>query len=163
MEDLGGQSGGGRIDVVSKSGRTKDQGLLGPADYDALAAFRYAMRRYLAFAETGARSVGLTSQQHQALLAVKAQTQAKPMSIGDLAGQLLIKHHSAVELVGRLERAGFTQRSIDPADRRRVLVSLTPAGEAVLAALSANNLQELRVIAPAFAGLLGQLEKLDRG
>ncbi len=131
------------------------------ADYEALAAFRHAVRRYLAFAEAGARSVGLTSQQHQALLAIKAQAAAKAMSIGDLAAELLIKHHSAVELVGRLEKAGFTARSPDVEDRRRVLVSITALGEQVLAALSANNLQELRGIAPAFSGLLGELEKLD--
>ena len=130
------------------------------ADYEALAAFRHAVRRYLAFAEAGARSVGLTSQQHQALLAIKAQAVSRPVSIGDLAAELLIKHHSAVELVGRLEKAGFTQRSADVEDRRRVLVSLTASGEGVLAALSVKNLQELRVIAPAFSGLLGQLEKL---
>ena len=82
------------------------------------------------------------------------------MSIGDLAAQLLLKHHSAVELVGRLEKAGFTQRSSDIEDRRRVLVSLTPEGEGVLAALSANNLKELRLISPAFSGLLTQLREL---
>lgn len=130
-------------------------------DYEALASFRLGVRRYLAFAESGARSVGLTSQQHQALLAIKAQTLTKPMSIGDLAGALLIKHHSAVELVGRLEKAGFTERTSDANDRRRVIVSLTRQGEGVLAALSANNLRELRFIAPAFSGLLGQLEKLS--
>jgi len=134
--------------------------VLTSGDYEALAAFRHAVRRYLAFAEAGARSVGLTSQQHQALLAIKAQAVSRPVSIGDLAAELLIKHHSAVELVGRLEKAGFTQRSADVEDRRRVLVSLTASGEGVLAALSVNNLQELRVIAPAFSGLLGQLEKL---
>lgn len=137
-----------------------DDDVLTTGDYEALAAFRHAVRRYLAFAEAGARSVGLTSQQHQALLAIKAQAVSRPVSIGDLAAELLIKHHSAVELVGRLEKAGFTQRSADVEDRRRVLVSLTASGEGVLAALSVKNLQELRVIAPAFSGLLGQLEKL---
>ena len=137
-----------------------DDDVLTSGDYEALAAFRHAVRRYLAFAEAGARSVGLTSQQHQALLAIKAQAVSRPVSIGDLAAELLIKHHSAVELVGRLEKAGFTQRSADVEDRRRVLVSLTQLGEGVLAALSVNNLQELRVVAPAFSGLLGQLEKL---
>ena len=143
-------------------GRSKRSGddVLTSGDYEALAAFRHAVRRYLAFAEAGARSVGLTSQQHQALLAIKAQAVSRPVSIGDLAAELLIKHHSAVELVGRLEKAGFTQRSADVEDRRRVLVSLTASGEGVLAALSVNNLQELRVVAPAFSGLLGQLEKL---
>ncbi|KRB42767.1 MarR family winged helix-turn-helix transcriptional regulator [Phenylobacterium sp. Root700] len=141
--------------------RAADPGVLTLADYEALASFRYAVRRYLAFAEAGARSVGLTSQQHQALLAIKAHPAPKPMSIGDLAAQLLIKHHSTVELIGRLEKAGYTQRAVDDDDRRKVLVSLTDHGEAVLAALSANNLNELRVIAPAFSGLLGQLEKLS--
>jgi DNA-binding MarR family transcriptional regulator len=82
------------------------------------------------------------------------------MSVGDLAGELLLKHHSTVELIGRLEKAGFTQRSVDPEDRRRVLIALTPLGEEVMVALSASNLRELRLIAPAFAGLLGQLDKL---
>jgi DNA-binding MarR family transcriptional regulator len=140
--------------------RSAKHAALTRADYEALAGFRHAVRRYLAFAEKGARSVGLTSQQHQALLAIKAQSFSRPVAIGDLAAQLLLKHHSAVELVGRLEKAGFTQRGADPEDRRRVLVSLTPEGEGVLAALSTNNLRELRHVAPAFSGLLGQLDRL---
>lgn len=134
---------------------------LSDGDYEALASFRRAMRGYLAFTEAGARSVGLTTQQHQALLAIKAHTLTRPMSVGDLAGELLLKHHSAVELLGRLEKAGFTQKRADPEDRRRARISLTDAGEAVLAALSTNNLRELRLIAPAFSGLLDQLRKLD--
>lgn len=145
----------------ASSSRTAKRGTLSPADYEALASFRYAVRRYLAFAEAGARSVGLTTQQHQALLAIKVHSVRRPMSIGDLASELLLKHHSAVELVGRLEKAGFTQKVVDVEDRRRALISLTPKGEGVLAALSTNNLRELRMIAPAFSGLLGQLEKLD--
>ncbi|MCC7267141.1 MAG: MarR family transcriptional regulator [Caulobacteraceae bacterium] len=146
--------------MSASKGRTPERPTLNQADYEALASFRYAVRRYLAFAEGGARSVGLTSQQHQALLAIKAHTLREPMSIGDLAGELLLKHHSTVELLGRLEKAGFTRKAVDPQDRRRALISLTPAGEGVLAALSASNLRELRVIAPAFSGLIGQLEQL---
>ena len=130
---------------------------------EVVLSFRRGVRRYLAFAEANARSVGLTSQQHQALLAIKVRTASKPMSIGDLAAELMIKHHSAVELVGRLEKAGFTRRAADPEDRRRVMVSLTAAGEKVLQDLSLGNLQELRLISPAFAGLLGEIEKLKAG
>ena len=82
------------------------------------------------------------------------------MTIGDLAQELMIKHHSAVGLVGRLEKGGFIQRNEDVDDRRKVLVSLTSAGEAILAALSAKNLQELRVIAPAFAQLQDRVDAL---
>jgi DNA-binding MarR family transcriptional regulator len=130
------------------------------ADYEGLASFRYAVRRYLAFAEAGARSVGLTSQQHQALLAIKVHTLSRTMTVGDLAAELLIKHHSAVELLGRLEKSDLVRRRADPSDRRKVLVCLTEGGEAVLASLSARNLGELHDIAPAFSGLLERLEEI---
>jgi DNA-binding MarR family transcriptional regulator len=146
--------------MTSARNAAPKKSLLSPADYETLASFRYGVRRYLAFAEANARSVGLTSQQHQALLAIKVHTASKPMSIGDLAAELLIKHHSTVELVGRLEKAGFARRIVDAEDRRKMQVSLSPAGEKVLADLSVSNLQELRLIAPAFKGLLGQVEKL---
>jgi DNA-binding MarR family transcriptional regulator len=133
---------------------------LSDTDFLALASFRYAVRRYLTFAESGAQTVGLTSLQHQALLAIKAHTLRSTMSIGDLAGELLVKHHSTVELVSRLEKAGYVKKEVDVEDRRRVLISLTAAGENVLAALSANNFKELRLIAPAFSGLLAQLDEL---
>jgi DNA-binding MarR family transcriptional regulator len=145
--------------TVTRAPRGKPR--LTPADYETLASFRYGVRRYLAFAEANARSVGLTSQQHQALLAIKVHTAKKPMSIGDLALELLIKHHSTVELVGRLEKGGFTQRSVDPHDARRVLVALTPVGEKLLAELSERNLRELHLISPAFSGLFSPVAKLS--
>ena len=144
--------------TAKRPGRGKAH--LTPADYETLASFRYGVRRYLAFAEANARSVGLTSQQHQALLAIKVRTAKRPMSIGDLATELLIKHHSTVELVARLEKAGFLQRTVDASDRRRIQIALTPEGEKVLADLSVSNLRELLLVAPAFAGLVAEIEKL---
>ena len=117
------------------------------------------MRRNLAFAEGGARSVGLTAQQHQALLAIKAHAKDQ-VTVGELARQLLIKNHSASELVNRLVKAGLAKRSPGTIDRRRVLVSLTRSGEGLLASLSQNNFRELQYITPAFSDLLAQLERL---
>lgn len=146
--------------MKSPQAPVQNRNLLTPTEYETLASFRYGVRRYLAFAEANARSVGLTSQQHQALLAIKVWTVSRPMSVGDVAAELFIKHHSAVELLGRLEKAGFTHRTIDVEDRRRVLVALTAAGEQVLADLSVSNLRELRLVAPAFSGLVGEMERL---
>ena len=42
-------------------------------DYETLAAFRYALRRFLRFTEDGARAAGLTPHQHQLLLAIKGR------------------------------------------------------------------------------------------
>jgi DNA-binding MarR family transcriptional regulator len=142
---------------------TRAKSRLTASDYETLASFRYGVRRYLAFAEANARSVGLTSQQHQALLAIKVWTAHKSMTVGDLAAELLIRHHSTVELVGRLEKAGLVRRDADVEDRRKVFVSLAPPGEELLAALSVGNLRELQLVAPIFAGLLRQMDTLETG
>ena len=128
-------------------------------DYQALAEFRYGLRKFLAFSETAAGGAGLTTQQHQALLVVKALGGERGVTVGLLSERLLIRQHSAVELVDRLERGGLVGRGSDPADKRRVLVSLTEDGESRLAALSAAHLEELRTIGPALAAILTGLQR----
>jgi DNA-binding MarR family transcriptional regulator len=119
------------------------------ADYEALAAFRSALRRFIRFSEEGARAAGLTPQQHQLLLAVKGQPGRDWASVSDLAEALQIRHHAAVGLVDRCERAGMVRRAPDPDDRRQVRVSLTEKGEAILARLSTRNRRELRALQQA--------------
>jgi DNA-binding MarR family transcriptional regulator len=129
-------------------------------EYEALFGFRYALRRFLRFSEQGARAAGLTAQQHQLLLAVKGQPGRDWASISDLAEALQIRHHAAVGLVDRCERAQLVQRTPHPGDRRQVRVLLTEKGEAVLARLSARNLRELRTLQHALS--LAFLEALER-
>src|SRR5487761_1504137 len=96
--------------------------------YVALAQFRYTLRRFLSFSEPAAGGVGLTPQQYQALLAIKGASGEGPVTINDLAGQLMIKHNSAVGLVDRLEDEGLIVRRIARQDRRKVNLILTPKG-----------------------------------
>lgn len=131
----------------------------GTVDYLALAEFRYALRKFLAFSEHAAAEAGLTSQQHQALLVIKARGGANGLPVGVLAERLLVRQHSAVELVDRLSRLGLVGRNPDPHDRRRVLVALTAEGEERLGALSQAHLAELRAVGPALAELLASFEK----
>jgi DNA-binding MarR family transcriptional regulator len=112
-------------------------------DYEALAAFRRALRRFLAFSEAAARASGLTAQQHQAILAIKGHAGAAPMTVGELADHLLVRHHSAVELVDRLVKSGLVVRTESADDRRRVGLTLTEKAGGILAELSAIHLQEL--------------------
>ena len=125
-------------------------------DYEALAEFRYLIRRFLEFSENAARGAGLAPQQHQALLAIRGFPAGRAVAIGDLAERLRIRHHSAVELVDRLSRAGLVVRSPDPGDQRRVLVSLTDLAEIHLASLSAAHLEELARIGPALRRILAR-------
>jgi DNA-binding MarR family transcriptional regulator len=114
-------------------------------DYQRLAAFRLALRRFTALTEANARKVGLTPQQHQALLSIKGgYPERAQITIGDLAEHLLLKNHSAVELVARLVKAGLVVRAPDAADRRRICLFVTPKGEALLERVSAESLVELR-------------------
>lgn len=126
----------------------------GTVDYLALAEFRYALRKFLAFSEDAAAGAGLTSQQHQALLVIKARGGSNGVPVGVLAERLLVRQHSAVELVDRLSRLGLVSRNPDPHDRRRVLVALTAEGEDRLSTLSQAHLAELRAVGPALAEIL---------
>ena len=114
------------------------------SDYEALAQFRYQVRTFLAFSEAAARRAGLTPQQHQALLGVKGFAGQEGASIGDVARFLLIRHHTAVELMDRMAKLKLISRGADPEDARRVLVKLTNKGEQKLRALSQIHLDELR-------------------
>jgi DNA-binding MarR family transcriptional regulator len=127
------------------------------ADYDALASFRRALRGFLQFSAEAARSVGLTPQQHQALLALKAGDRGAALHIGGLAARLHLKHHSAVGLADRLEKRGLVARRTSTRDRRGVELRVTAKGEALIARLSAAHREELRRVGPELSRLLAKI------
>jgi DNA-binding MarR family transcriptional regulator len=126
-------------------------------DYRSLAEFRHQIRRFLHFSEEAARRAGLEPTQHQLLLALKGLPRDVRPRIGEMAERLQIQHHSAVELVNRLEAGGFVRRRRAREDRREVLVQLTPQGEKILRQLSLHHRAELRSQGPA---LLSALQRL---
>jgi len=124
-------------------------------DYEALAGFRYEIRRYLHFGRQAARAAGIDAQQYQALLAVKGLPRSENATVGALAEQLQIEHHTAVELSGRLERHGWIRRARSQADRREVLLRLTIRGERLLEKLSLLHRRELGSAGPRLIEALG--------
>jgi DNA-binding MarR family transcriptional regulator len=114
----------------------------------ALAEFRHEIRLFLHFSEEAARSAGVEPQQHQLMLAIKA-LEPEPASIRYLAERLLLRHHSAVGLVDRLERSGMVRRTQSAKDRRSANVSLTPRGTRLLHKLSVHHQEELKSAIPA--------------
>jgi len=127
---------------------TGDEEELSDRDYQALAAFRKALREFQAFSSSAAQAVGLPTQQHQALLIIRAASAGSAVSVGMIADELLVAPHTAAELVGRLEAAGLVSRAIDRADARRVAVSLRPKAKRLLSRLSRTHLDEIRQLAP---------------
>src|SRR5438309_2021226 len=97
--------------------------------YELLAAFRYALRRFLHFSETAAHAASITPQHHQALLAIKGFPGRDGVKIGELAERLQVRHHSAVGLVDRLVADKLVRRESVLKDRRQVYIRLAPRGE----------------------------------
>src|SRR5580698_1237747 len=91
-----------------------------------LALFRYSLRKFLRFSEKAARQFGVTPQQHQLMLGVAGFTGRGTASISELAEFLQERHHSVVELIERAVQNGLVYREHDTADRRVVMVTLTP-------------------------------------
>jgi DNA-binding MarR family transcriptional regulator len=116
-------------------------------DFERLLEFRVTLRRFQRWSEDQAQAAGLTHVQHQLLVAIKGHPGSEPPAVGDLAGYLLLRPHSAVELVDRAELAGLVQRTRDPADGRVVRVRLTPDGDQILRQLTRAHLERLHELA----------------
>ena len=129
-------------------------------DYETIARFRYELRGFLAFSEIEANRSGLTAQQYQALMAIRGFSTREPVSIGDLAKYMLIRHHTAVELVDRMVKLKIISRSTDPSDRRRVLLELTREGERRLRRLYQIHVHELRTMRPTLTKMLKLFRRL---
>ena len=66
-----------------------------------------------------------------------------------MAEALLVKHHTASELVDRTQGLGLLERVRDAADHRRVRLVLTERGRELLGELTAVHLEELRRLGAA--------------
>lgn len=82
------------------------------------------------------------------------------MSVRQIADELLIQQHSAVELIDRAEGRGLVRRRRSEIDRRQVFVELTEEGETILGMLSRAHRAELRSAAPL---LIRSLQELLEG
>lgn len=134
---------------------------LGDAEYKAIGDFRRALREFLEFSDDAARQAGLTSQQHQALLAIRSYSGCEAMCIGALAACLMIRNHSAVGLVARLVERGLILREESREDRRRVLLKLQPQGAALLQKISMMNIGEYRRTADHLSQVLRRVRALN--
>lgn len=123
-------------------------------DYNQLHEFRYAIRRFLHFSENAARAVGLDPQQHQLLLTIQACDPEDGVTVSRIAERLLLRHHTAVELINRAVAHGLVTRRRREEDQRFVLVNITDTGRKLIQELSAAHLMELRTAGPELVGLL---------
>ena len=127
-------------------------------DFERLLEFRVTLRRFQRWSEDQAQAAGLTHVQHQLLVAIKGHRGDQPPTVGDLAGYLLLRPHSTVELIDRAEAAGLVERIPDPDDGRVVRVRLTPDGERIVRELLPAHLERLRELAAVLDELVARHE-----
>ena len=127
------------------------------AEYAALAELRYLIRKFVGEGDATARAAGLEPQQYLLLLAIRGLPEGEEATIRALADRLALKHHSAVELIDRLELHGYVRRTRSRDDRRRVLVSLLPRGEKLLEQVARHRISELRSSGTALVNAISAL------
>jgi DNA-binding MarR family transcriptional regulator len=127
-------------------------------DYEALAAFRYAMRKFLRFSKDElAAHADLTPEQYEALLAIRAFSPKRGLTIGELSERLQVKHHTAISLVDRLTDRNLIVRRPSREDRRVVCVQLTRQGRGLLASVAAIHRMEMKARSPEMIEALERL------
>jgi DNA-binding MarR family transcriptional regulator len=129
------------------------------SQYEMMAELRYSLRKFFRFSEQAAEAAGCTPQQYQALLAVKGFPGRDHLTIGELAEQLQVRHHSAVGLADRLDREGFARRIPSTEDRRQVFLALTEKGEKLIDSLAEIHQEQWRNVAPHLSSLLAKIRK----
>lgn len=130
---------------------------LNMAEYQALAEFRYQLRRFVRNMEEHARAIGHHPQQYQLLLAIKGLPKGQAPAIGVLAERMQLNHNSTVELIDRCEKRGLVRRVKDARDRRMVTLAITPDGEQLLWKQASAARQELQTVGPVLAESIRQL------
>jgi DNA-binding MarR family transcriptional regulator len=131
------------------------------SDYQALAEFRHQIRKFLHFSEQAIKQAGLERGQYQLMLAIKGMPAGVRPRIREMANRMQIRHHSAVELINRLESRGWVRRERAQDDRREVLLALTPKGEKILAELALHHRNELRTAGPTLVAALRRVMRED--
>ena len=143
------------------SGRTRVALVPTDAQYQQLLAFRVQLRQYDQWSRSAAEAHGLTHHQHQLLVAIRGSRAPGGPTVGEVADSLLLRRHSATELVDRTQALGLVERQRDEADQRRVHLTLTEQGLRVLEALTEVHLEELARLAPLLDAVGGGAHEAD--
>ena len=86
----------------------------------------------------------------------------KPLTMKDLAEELMLQPHAAVQMVDRLQKLALVERRASPSDGRSVLLVLTEAGEDLLEELAAQHLTEMLKQEPKLSEALQRLKTEKR-
>ena len=96
---------------------------------DVLVALRRIIRAIDLHSRSLVQRFGLTGPQ---LIILEELQSRGATSLGELSDAISLSDATVTGILGRLAKRGLVERRRDDTDRRRVLVSVTPAGSAIL-------------------------------
>jgi DNA-binding MarR family transcriptional regulator len=143
--------------MASRSSNSSRKLEFSASEYRTLSEFRHQLSAFLRRRRQAAENAGLEAQQYEFLLALKGLPDGEQPNIKQIAKQLLLQHHSAVELASRLEKRGLVRRRRSAQDRREVLLTLTRTGDKTLEQVAQYSFSQLRLEAPALLRTLRRL------
>ena len=117
-----------------------------PRQYQALADFRYELRRFLRYSERVTRAQGSTPLQYQLLLQIKGYPGRERATIGELAERLQAQHHGVVSLATRCEALGLIKRQPSDSDGRMIYLTLSAKGTRAVERLAQAHRDELHTL-----------------
>jgi DNA-binding MarR family transcriptional regulator len=126
--------------------------LVSEIELQRAAAFRSALRRFLARSNEVADAAGLTSQRYDLLLAIKSAP-GQTSTMTKLSYELSLRQTAVTELVKRAEEAGLLERSTSTADGRVSVLALTAEGERRLMRAFVGLREERRQLAVAMSAV----------
>ena len=127
------------------------------SEFEALADFRYQLRRFMRFSELLTRRHGITNLQYLLLLQIKGFPGRDWALVGELAERLQAHQHGVVSLVSRCEKLGLVERRPGREDRRAVEVHLTAAGESLTESIALHHREEIKLLGGVFRELTSHL------
>ena len=126
---------------------------LSPAQYRELAEFRQQLQSFLRCWHRAANHLGLQAKEYDLMLIVGGSGRGTEIDIPEVGRRMLTYGHDIAKFVGRLEKRKFLCRYRRPRSRR-VLLRITPTGEAVLRKLISRTLNDLLTVGPSLENAL---------
>lgn len=116
---------------------------------ESISSVHCSIVRYVRTREQSVRADGLEPLQYHFLALVEGgPSNGNQPNISALANQLSMHHHSAVELVDRLEQRGLLQRERGKQDRRHVFLKVTAQGKKLLRKVAQKERADVCQFAP---------------
>ena len=129
---------------------------LSPTQYRELAEFRQQLQSFPALLAPCCHHLGLQAKEYDLMLVIRGASRGTDIDVPEAGRRMLTYAPDIANLIGRLEKRRFLRR-YHYRRRRRMLLRITPLGEAVLRKLVRRTLDDLQTQGPSLEKVLSRI------